>query len=121
MRQRVARRRIARTLDMDTDRLTNPTVRAAIQALQRSDKDAWAALFEPDATLYDDGSPRSLRKFTEEALGQERFTSIDRIENQGLDLTGGFHSATWGDFRTYFRFQLSANGRIKRLDIGQAE
>jgi len=106
---------------LDIDRLTNPTVRAAIQALQCGNKEAWAALFEPDATLYDDGNPRSLLKFTEEALGHERFTSIDRIENRGLDLTGSFHSETWGDFRTYFRFQLSANDKIKRLEIGQAE
>ena len=61
---------------MDTERLSNPIVRAAIQALQGGDKDAWAALFAPDATLYDDGSPRSLLKFTEEALGHERFTSL---------------------------------------------
>jgi hypothetical protein len=106
---------------MDTDRLTNPTVRAAILALQGGNKEAWAALFEPDATLYDDGSPRSLSRFTEEALGRERFTSIDRVQNQGLDLTGGFQSETWGDFRAYFRFQLSANDKIKRLDIGQIE
>jgi hypothetical protein len=105
---------------MDTDRLTNPTVRAAIQALQRGDKEAWSGLFEPGATLYDDGNPRSLVKFTEEALGQERFTSIDGIENRGLDLTGSFHSPKWGDFRTYFRFQLGADGKIRRLDIGQA-
>jgi ketosteroid isomerase-like protein len=58
---------------MDIDRLKNPTVRAAIEALQRGDKQAWAALFEPDATLYDDGNPRS------------------------------------------------STGKIKRLDIGQAE
>jgi hypothetical protein len=106
---------------MDIDRLVNPTIRAAIEALQKGDKEAWAALFEPDATLYDDGSPRSLREFTEEALGHERFRSIDLIENQGLYLTGGFHSDQWGDFRTYFSFQLSSTGKIERLDIGQAE
>jgi len=106
---------------VNTGKLTNPTVRAAIQALQNGDKQAWASLFEPDATLYDDGNPRSLAKFTEEALGHERFTSIDRIENRGLDLTGSFQSDQWGDFRTYFRFQLSPSGKIKRLDIGQAE
>jgi len=106
---------------MDIDRLMNPTARAAIEALQKGDKEAWAALFEPSATLYDDGSPRSLRKFTEEALGHERFKSIDLVENQGLDLVGGFHSDQWGDFRTYFRFQLSSTGKIKRLDMGQAK
>jgi hypothetical protein len=105
---------------MDNDRLVNSTVRAAIEALQKGDKQAWAALFEPDATLYDDGNPRSLKEFTQQALGHERFKSIDLVENQGLDLTGSFHSDRWGDFRTYFRFQLSANGKIKQLDIGQS-
>jgi hypothetical protein len=105
---------------MNTDKLTNSTVRAAIEALQNGDREAWAALFQPDARLYDDGSPRSLEKFTRAALGHERFTSIDSVENAGLDLIGGFHSDEWGDFRSYFRFHLSADGRIKRLDIGQA-
>jgi hypothetical protein len=40
---------------MKTDTLANPTVRAAIEALQRGDQVAWSTLFEPDAELYDDG------------------------------------------------------------------
>jgi hypothetical protein len=106
---------------MNTEMLENPTVRAAIDALQKGDRKGWAALFETDAKLYDDGSPRSLSKFTEEAVGHECFTSIDQIGNQGLDLTGHFHSEQWGDFRTYFRFHLSAAGKITRLDIGQVD
>jgi hypothetical protein len=39
---------------MNTEGLTNPTVRRAIEALQ-GDRKAWVALFEPDARLYDDG------------------------------------------------------------------
>jgi hypothetical protein len=105
---------------MITDVITNDTVKAAIEALQQGDRKTWSALFEPDATLYDDGSPRSLHKFTDDALGHERFTSIERVENHGLDVIGKFHSDTWGDFRTYFKFQLSPAGKIKRLDIGQA-
>lgn len=105
---------------MDTDRLANPTVKAAIEALQRGDAGSWAALFEHDAQLYDDGSPRSLAAFTRDALGHERFTSIDTVANHGLDVTGHFHSEQWGDFRAYFRFQLAASGKIRRLDIGQA-
>jgi hypothetical protein len=104
-----------------TKALTNPTVKAAIEALQKGDRTAWSALFEPDARFYDDGAPRSLEKFTREALGRERFTSIDRVENNGLDLVGAFHSEQWGDFRTYFKFQLTPSGKIKRLDIGQAQ
>src|SRR3977135_2702155 len=105
---------------MKTDALLNPTVRAAIEALQGGDRKKRAALFEPDAALYDDGSPRSLKGFTRDALGHERFTSIDRVEKNGLDLTGAFHSDRWGDFQTYIRFQLSPAGKINRLDIGQA-
>ncbi len=106
---------------MIRDALTNPTVKAAIEALQKGDRKAWSALFEPDAKLYDDGAPRSLEKFTRDALGHERFTSIDHVENNGLDLVGAFRSDQWGDFRTFFKFQLSASGKIKRLDIGQAQ
>jgi hypothetical protein len=73
------------------------------------------------ASLSPDSSPRSLTKFTAGALGHERFKSIDRIENDGLDVIGPFHLGRWGDFRTYFRFQLSSAGKIKRLGIGQAE
>jgi len=105
---------------MKTDALTNPTAKAAIEALQSGDRKAWSSFFEPDAELYDDGSPRSLKEFTRDALGHERFNSIDRVENSGLDLTGAFHSDEWGDFRTYFRFQFSSAGKIKQLDIGQA-
>ena len=103
---------------MKTDTLTNPTVKTAIEALQKDDGKAWLALFEPDAELYDDGNPR--REFTRDALGHQRFTSIDRVENNDLDLTGAFHSDQWGDFRTYFRFRISSAGKINRLDIGQA-
>jgi len=104
-----------------TDKLQNPTVRAAISALQSGNKPAWAALFEPDAKLFDDGSPRSLERFNEEAIGHERFTTIDQVDNHGLDIVGHFHSDKWGDFRTYFRFRLSSNGKVSRLDIGQAQ
>jgi hypothetical protein len=106
---------------MITDKLTNPTVKAAIDALQSGDRKAWAALFEADAKLSDDGIPRSLEKFSREALGREHFTSIDLVENQGLDLVGNFHSEQWGDFRTYFRFHLSPGGKISRLEIGEAD
>ena len=102
------------------DKLTNPTVKAAITALQEGDREAWSALFERGAEVYDDGRPRGLQEFTRDALGHERFTSIDRVANDGLDLVGHFHSDQWGDFRTYFNFQLSAAGKILRLDIGQA-
>ena len=94
--------------------------KSSLEALQKGDQKAWAELFEADAKLYDDGSPRSLEKFTKNAVGHERFTSIESVASNGLEVVGGFHSDQWGDFPTYFKFHLSASGKIKRLDIGQA-
>ncbi|HEY9048958.1 MAG TPA: hypothetical protein VIN08_23825 [Ohtaekwangia sp.] len=105
---------------MNTDKLTNPIVKAAIDALQKGDKKTWLSLFTTDARLYDDGSPRDFKKFSSEALGHERFTSIDKIENNGLDVYGHFHSDQWGDFKTYFKFHINVDQKVSRLDIGQA-
>lgn len=100
--------------------LHHPVVKAAIEALQRGDRTSWMALFEPHATLYDDGQPRDLSAFHQEALGHERFMCIDRVSADGLEVIGPFHSDQWGNFDTCFRFGLSPTGLIQRLDIGQA-
>lgn len=105
---------------MNTDKLTNTTVKKAIDALQSADSKAWFALFTADAILYDDGNKMNFRSFFEKALGHDRFTSIDKVENNGLDIYGHIHSDHWGDFKTYFKFQINSEGKINRLDIGQA-
>ena len=104
-----------------TEVLKNPIAKATIDALQAGDRTSWSAQFERDAELFDDGSPRSLEQFTRDALGHERFTSIERVSEDGLEVIGAFHFDRWGDFKTYSRFELVASGKIKRLDIGQAE
>jgi hypothetical protein len=102
------------------DGITNPVVRTAIAALQAGDKAKWLSLFAQNAVLLDDGQPRDFLRFSEEALGHELFRSIDQVHNQGLSIEGQFHSDTWGDFRTYFRFTLDGSNKIIKLDIGQA-
>ena len=105
---------------MTSNQLTNATVKAAIDALQKGDKKAWKALFTADAEMYDDGNPRSLEDFSDGAVGHERFTKIERVENNGCGVYGQFHSDQWGDFRTDFKFHLTPDHKIKRPDIGQA-
>ncbi|POZ61815.1 hypothetical protein [Chromobacterium alticapitis] len=106
---------------MDLEKLTQPTVRHAIQALQSGDRSAWLAQFGPDPTFTDEGLPANFQKFSEHAMGHERFTRIDRVENQGLDIYGAFHSDRWGDFETFFKFRLDGDGKIRQLDIGQTD
>lgn len=105
---------------MDLDTITNATAKAALQAWQQGDAKTWLSFFTADAKLFDDGSPRDLKRFTNEAIGHERFTSIDKVENDGKDIYGHFHSDQWGDFTTYFKFHITSEGKIDRLDIGQA-
>ena len=106
---------------MPSPALKNPTVKAAIDAFQQGDRTAWSALFEDDAELFDDGSPRSFREFTADALGHERSTSLRRVRSDGLEVGGAFHSDQWGDFRTYFRFHLGSGDKFRRLDAGRVE
>ncbi|WP_089688042.1 nuclear transport factor 2 family protein [Catalinimonas alkaloidigena] len=106
---------------MDTHLIQNEIVRKAFEAWQRADTAAWFSYFTPDATLLDDGHPRDFQKFSTEAIGRERFTRLDKVEADGTHLYGQFHSDTWGNFKTYFKFRLTPEGKIEQLEIGQAD
>lgn len=106
------------TINLET--IKHPITRSLIEALQNGDVTTWQSLFAKDAKLFDDGNPRDLRQFTTDALGHERFTSIDKVTDHGLSVTGKFHTEQWGDFVTYFKLTLNDANKITRLDIGQA-
>lgn len=104
---------------MTTAELINPIVKAAITALQNGDRKAWSTLFEPDAKLYDDGSPRDLKTFTHEALGHERFTSIERVENNGLDLIGASTRTSGATFAPISNFSSRPQARSSASTSGR--
>ncbi len=104
---------------LDLNKLTNKKVKAAITALQSGDSKAWFPLFTSEVVFYDDENQVRFNNYFKKALGHERFTSIERVENNGLHIYGNFHSDQWGDFKTLFKFQLDKAGKINRLDIGQ--
>jgi hypothetical protein len=108
------------TRQMNTDKLKNAMIKNAIEAWQKGDKQMFLSFCVSDAKLFDDGNSRDFQKFIKDACGHERFTSIDKVENNGLDVYGHFHTESWGDFKTYFKFHLNGEGKIVRLDIGQA-
>jgi len=105
---------------MDTSKLTNETVKAAIDALQANDKATFLSYFAPDAKFSDDGNERDLKAFFDNAFNhKERFLSIDKVENEGKNLQGDFNAGQWGTFKVYFNFTVNSEGKITRLDIGQ--
>ena len=106
---------------MNTDQLTNPLVKAAVEALNARDREGWYKLFANDATLTDDGNPHDFREWADhEFFGTSRtyLMSIDRVENNDLTLYGKLHSDQWGEFDTFMTFSIQGD-KITRLDVGQ--
>jgi len=105
---------------MDLSKLTDQTVKDAIEALQTGDS-SWYSYFIEDPVMTDDGNKIDFKAFFTGALGEERFLSIDKVENDGKDVYGNFKAGRWGTFKVYFRFHKDPEGKFERLDIGQAK
>ncbi|MCP1300513.1 nuclear transport factor 2 family protein [Chryseobacterium sp. S0630] len=106
---------------MDTSKIKNTIVKQAVEAFQASDIKKWTSLFAEDAVLLDDGNPRNLKEFSTHAITIENFVSIDKVEDNGNSVYGAFHSDEYGDFKTYFKFHFNREGKINKLEIGQAD
>lgn len=112
---------IKKTQKMDTNKLTNETVRTAFDAWQTGDSKTFLSFFTADAKMTDDGNPRNFQSFVKEACGKEIFLTIDTVENDGKDIKGNFKAGNWGTFPVFFKFHQNSNGKFDRLDIGQAK
>ncbi|TZF93672.1 hypothetical protein FW781_18445 [Chryseobacterium panacisoli] len=104
---------------MDLSKITDPEVKKAIEALQNGDK-SWYSFFTENPAMTDDGRSIDFQSFFSNALGNEMFLSIDRVENDGKNIYGNFKAGKWGTFQTYFKFHKNAEGKFDKLDIGQA-
>ncbi len=106
---------------MNIDQLQNSVVRAALTALHAGDRKAWLALFDPHAVLTDDGNPRNYTEWSHSELfgkGNGRIIDIESEEANGLTINTLFHSTVWGEFRTFWTFEIQRD-KITRLDVGQ--
>lgn len=107
---------------MDLSKISNETVKKAIEALGNNDLEAWNAFFTDDVVFTDDGNKLDFKSFFENAFQhKEKFLSIDKVENDGKDITGNFFAGQWGTFRVFFKFHQQADGKFNRLDIGQTK
>lgn len=104
---------------MDYNKITNETVKKAVEALENGDK-SWYSYFTENPTMTDDGNKVDFKSFFAKALGEEKFLSIDKVENDGKDVYGNFKAGKWGTFKVFFKFHQNTEGKFDRLDIGQA-
>lgn len=106
--------------EMDTKKITNNIAKSALEAWQSGNSRLWISYFAENPKLLDDGNPRNFQDFSTNVIGHERFTSIDKVEDNGLSIYGYFHTEEWGDFKAYFKFHINQDGKIYLLEIGQA-
>ncbi len=100
--------------------VVDPSVRSALEALGRKDREAWFGLFKEGARFSDDGIARDLVEWCDEELfgrWRARIVAIDKVERGGQTFYARYHSDKWGDFQTYWKFAIEG-GRITRLDVG---
>ncbi|MFE9425344.1 nuclear transport factor 2 family protein [Kitasatospora sp. NPDC006697] len=101
-------------------KLTDPTVRAVVAAINANDREAFDSLLAPGATMADDGSDRDLDDWVE----REIFAARGHMEVQsegdgGRALVANFRNEVWGEMRTAWRFQVDG-GKVTRFETGQA-
>lgn len=107
---------------MDLSKISNPQVKQAIEALQSSNKTEFYSYFTSDVKFTDDGRALDFKSFFDNAFNhKEKFLTIDKVENEGKDITGNFFAGQWGTFKVYFKFHQQADGKFNGLDIGQAK
>lgn len=105
---------------MDYSRISNPTVKAALEAWQNGDSKTFVSFFVSNPVLTDDDNPRDFNEFISSACGKEKFLEIDSVKDDGKNVYGKFDAGPWGIFSVYFKFHPNAQGKFERLDIGQA-
>jgi hypothetical protein len=99
---------------------SNPAVRRLVAAINDGDRDAFLATLTPNATLTDDGNPRSLRDWIDrEIFSAHGHLTVEHEEENGLHLLAVYRNDTWGQMSTYWRFQVTGD-KISRIDTGQA-
>jgi len=106
---------------MNKEELSNPIVKTAVTALHAGDRKAWLALFAPNAVLTDDANPRNYIEWSDSELfgkGNGRIIDIESETANGLTINTRFHSNVWGEFKTFWTFEIQGD-KITRLDVGQ--
>ncbi|MFJ6082233.1 nuclear transport factor 2 family protein [Streptomyces sp. NPDC092369] len=102
-------------------KLTDPTVRAFVTAVNAHDRDGFVALLAPGATMADDGSDRNLDEWIDrEIFSSNGHLDVDNESQGGRALLANYRNDTWGEMRTRWSFTVEDDGRISRFETGQA-
>ncbi|TGB01517.1 nuclear transport factor 2 family protein [Streptomyces sp. MZ04] len=107
-------------MSIQVNRLSDPTVRAFVTAVNTNDQAAFQAVLTPDATMSDDGSDRDVADWTErEIFSSNGHMEVENESDGGRALIVSYRNDTWGEMRTKWRFDVDG-GKVSRFETGQA-
>jgi hypothetical protein len=102
-------------------RLSDPAVRAFVNAVNSHDREGFLALLAPGATMSDDGSDRDLAEWIDrEIFSSHGHMDVENESRGGRCVTARYSNDTWGEMRTKWSFTVEDDGRISRFETGQA-
>ncbi|AWE49978.1 nuclear transport factor 2 family protein [Streptomyces nigra] len=108
-------------MTIQTSKLSDPTVRAFVAAVNAHDRDAFMGVLAPGATMADDGTDRDLTDWVDrEIFSSNGHLEVDNESNRGRDLVASYRNDTYGEMRTRWHFEVEDDGRISRFETGQA-
>jgi hypothetical protein len=103
-----------------TAEVTDPAVRALIDAINAGDRDAFYARLTADATMSDDGRDRDLHQWVDrELFASQGRMSVESATDGGRSLIAENTNDTFGTMHTFWRFTVR-DGKISRFETGQA-
>ncbi|MEV0117716.1 nuclear transport factor 2 family protein [Streptomyces sp. NPDC050844] len=107
-------------MSIQVNRLSDPTVRAFVTAVNSHDQAAFQAVLTLDATMSDDGSDRNIADWTErEIFSSNGHMDVENESDGGRTLVVSYRNDTWGEMRTKWRFDVDGD-KVSRFETGQA-
>lgn len=108
-------------MTIQTAKLSDPAVRAFVNAVNAHDREGFMSLLAPGATMSDDGSDRDLADWIDrEIFSSHGHMEVDNESRGGRALVARYRNDTWGEMRTRWSFVVEEDGRISRFETGQA-
>ncbi|MDL4815121.1 nuclear transport factor 2 family protein [Actinomadura opuntiae] len=102
------------------DELSEPAVRALVNAINANDVAAFRAALADGATMSDDGNERDLGQWADsEIFGANGHMEVESEDDGGRSLVARYRNDTWGEMRTRWHFDVS-DGKVSRFETGQA-
>ncbi|MFD3555677.1 nuclear transport factor 2 family protein [Streptomyces goshikiensis] len=101
--------------------LSEPAVRAFVNAVNAGDRAAFQEALTPGVTMSDDGSDRDVAQWADKEIFSSRgHMDVEAEADGGRSLVVSYRNDTWGEMRTAWRFDVTADGRVSRFETGQA-